>query len=80
MHYLNKYTKKFKEDADLKNSFNLSLERNLMYDLGMIDINHAIGIDAKFIRENEVFNHEKDDKMLILSGDDLYHCGYWLQK
>lgn len=86
MHYLQKYAKRFKEDANLKQSFNLKNERDLLYDLGFIDVNYALGIDAKFIRENDVFQIPVTDKnrVRIETGEppdgDLYNCGYWLEK
>lgn len=80
MHYLKKYNKRFQEDADLKPSFSMQRERDFLYDLGYININYALGIDAKFI-ENEVFNTEITDKnRIVISGEDLYKCGYWLEK
>lgn len=81
MHYLKQYYKRFKEDADLKVSFNMQRERDLLFDLGYIYINYALGIDAIFIRDNEVFNTPITDKnRVILKGEDLYKCGYWLEK
>lgn len=80
MHYLKKYNKRFQEDADLKPSFSMQRERDFLYDLGYININYALGIDAKFI-ENDVFKTEITDKnRIIISGEDLYKCGYWLEK
>jgi len=80
MHYLKKYNKRFQEDADLKPSFSMQRERDFLYDLGYININYALGIDVKFI-ENEIFNTEITDKnRVIISGEDLYKCGYWLEK
>lgn len=86
MHYLKKYKSRFKEDADLKSSFNMQHERDLLYDLGFIDINYALGIDAKFIEENDVFKTPITDnnRVIITTGEigqgDLYKCGYWLEK
>lgn len=80
MHYLKKYNKRFQEDADLKPSFSMQRERDYLYDLGYININYALGIDVKFI-ENEIFNTEITDKnRVIIAGEDLYRCGYWLEK
>ena len=81
MHYLKQYYKRFKEDADLKTSFNMQRERDLLYDLGYIDVKFAWGIDAIFIRDNDVFRAPITDKnKVILKGEDLYKCGYWLEK
>ena len=80
MHYLRGYEKKFKENADLNSSFNLKNERNLLFDLGYININHALGIDAIFMN-NDVFKIPvTDENRIVLSGEDLYNCGYWLEK
>lgn len=86
MHYLQKYSKRFKEDANLKQSFNLKNERDLLYDLGFIDVNYALGIDAKFIKDYDVFNIPITDenRVRIETGEppdgELYNCGYWLEK
>lgn len=81
MHYLKQYYKRFKEDADLKTSFNMQRERDLFYDLGYIYVNFALGIDATFIKDNDVFRTPITDKnKVILKGEDLYKCGYWLEK
>lgn len=81
MHYLKQYYKRFKEDADLKTSFNMQRERDLLYDLGYIYVNFALGIDATFIRDNDVFRTPITDKnKVVLKGEDLYKCGYWLEK
>lgn len=81
MHYLKQYYKRFKEDADLKASFNMQKERDLLFDLGYIYINYALGIDATFIKDNEVFQTPITDKnRVVLKGEDLYKCGYWLEK
>ena len=81
MHYLKQYYKRFKEDADLKTSFNMQRERDLLYDLGYIYVNFALGIDATFIRDNDVFRTSINDKnKVVLKGEDLYKCGYWLEK
>ena len=81
MHYLKQYYKRFKEDADLKTSFNMQRERDLLFDLGYIYINYALGIDATFIKDNNVFQTPITDKnRVVLKGGDLYKCGYWLEK
>ena len=81
MHYLKQYYKRFKEDADLKVSFNMQRERDLLFDLGYIYINFALGIDATFIKDNDVFRTPITDKnKVVLKGEDLYKCGYWLEK
>lgn len=81
MHYLKQYYKRFKENADLKTSFNMQRERDLLYDLGYIYVNFALGIDATFIKDNDVFRTPITDKnKVVLKGEDLYKCGYWLEK
>ena len=80
VHYLKNDTTRFKRCANLSTAFNLTNERNLLYDLGFIDINHAIGIIPIFMEE-EVFKIPiTDENRVVLSGRDLYECGYWLQK
>lgn len=80
VHYLNNYIKKFKEDAFLPASFNMKQERNLLYDLGYIHINYGLGVIAKFM-ENSVFKTEITDKnKVVISGEDIKNCGYWLAK
>lgn len=81
VHYLKKYNKRFKEDADLKQAFNMTNERNFLYDLGFIDINHAIGIIVTFIDKYDVFKIPvTEENKVILTGEDMYKCGYWLLK
>lgn len=80
MHYLKGYEKRFKECADLNSAFNLKNERNLLFDLGFINVNHSLGIDAIFM-DREVFKIPvTDENRIVLTGDDLYKCGYWLEK
>ena len=80
VHYLNNYIKKFREDAFLPASFNMKQERNLLYDLGYIHINYGLGVIAKFM-ENPVFKTEITDKnKVVISGEDIKNCGYWLAK
>lgn len=81
VHYLKKYNKRFKEDADLKQAFNMTNERNFLYDLGFIDINHAIGIIVTFIDKYDVFKIPvTEENKVVLTGEDMYKCGYWLLK
>ena len=81
MHYLKQYYKRFKEDANLKASFNMQRERDLLFDLNYIYINYALGIDATFIKDNDVFKIPiTDENKVVLKGEDLYKCGYWLEK
>lgn len=56
IHYLNSYVKRFKQDANLNPGFNFKRERNYLYDLGYIGINYSLGVEAKFIKDNEVFS------------------------
>lgn len=81
MHYLKQYYKRFKEDADLRQSFSMPRERDLLFDLGYINVNYALGIDAVFISNNEVFKTPiTDNNKVVLKGEDMYNCGYWLEK
>lgn len=87
MHYIEKYKKRFKHDANLKSSFNLTQERNLLYDLGFIDVNNALGIKTIFIDNYDVFKIPiTDDNRIVIEGSkeegqgDLVNCGYWLEK
>lgn len=87
MHYIEKYKKRFKHDANLKPSFNLIQERNLLYDLGFIDVNNALGIKASFIDKYDVFKTPiTNNNRIIIEGSkeeeqgDLVNCGYWLEK
>ena len=81
MHYVNNYLKKFKKEANLKVSFSVKRERDFLYDLGFIYVNYALGIDACFIRENEVFNTPiTDENRVVLKGEDLYNPGYFIEK
>lgn len=82
IHYLKAYSTRFKEDADLKkSSFNMTNERNFLYDLGFIDINHGLGIITTFMDKYDVFKIPVTEKnKVIIKGDDMYYCGYWLLK
>ena len=82
MHYLQKYNSRFKHDANLSTSFSIQKEKDLLYDLGFIGVNYAQGIKVLFIDNYpDIFKIEITDKNRIrLSGEDLYNCGYWLQK
>ena len=51
-----------------------------MSDLGFIEVNRASGIKAVFM-DLPVFQIPVTDKnRILLGGDDLYNCGYWLKK
>lgn len=80
IHYLKKFSQKFKRDADLGQSFSLLYEKELLSDLGFIEVNRAGGIKAKFM-DLSVFQIPVTDKnRILLGGQDLYNCGYWLKK
>lgn len=80
IHYLKKFSQKFKRDADLGQSFSLLYEKELLSDLGFIEVNRAGGIKAKFM-DLPVFDIPVTDKnRILLGGQDLYNCGYWLKK
>lgn len=77
---IERYGKQFKEDANLPSGFNILKESNNFYDLGYIFINSYRNIDIKF-REFDVFKIPiTDENRIVISGDDLYKCGYWLEK
>ena len=87
MHYLKKYMKRFKEDANLDTgSFDVNNEKNLLYELGFIKINYGQGIDTTFIKKYNVFEIPiTDDNKIVLESleageGDLYNCGKWLDK
>lgn len=80
VHYLKKFTQKFRRDGDLGQSFSFMYEKELMSDLGFIEVNRASGIKAVFM-DLPVFQIPVTDKnRILLGGDDLYNCGYWLKK
>ena len=80
IHYLKRFTKKFKRDSDVGQSFNMMYSKELMSDLGFIEVNRASGIKTIFMNL-PVFQIPVTDKNRILLGcDDLYNCGYWLKK
>ena len=78
IHYLQNYVKRFREDADLKPSFSLNNERNLLYDLGFIDINYALGVQTSFIEKYEVFKVPITDENRIVI--ELYKDGIMKDK
>ena len=82
VHYIKKYMKRFKEDANLPKSFSVNVEKNILSDLGLLYINGEQGIDPVFmVNYPEFFNVEITEKnRVILSGDDMYNCGLWLEK
>ena len=82
IHYLKGNTVRFKECADLKkSSFSLTNERNFLYDLGFIDINHGLGIIPVFMDKYDVFQIPvTDDNKVEIKDEDLKYCGYWLLK
>ena len=80
VHYLKKFTQKFRRDGDVGQSFSFMYEKELMSDLGFIEVNRASGIKAVFM-DLPVFQIPVTDKnRILLGGDDLYNCGYWLKK
>ena len=73
IHYIQECAKRFREDADLKPSFILNNERNLLYDLGFININYALGIEVTFIDKFDVFKIPiTDDNRIVI---ELYKDG-----
>lgn len=80
VHYLRKYSQKFRNDADLGQSFSFMAEKELLSDLGLIEVNRASGIKAIFM-ELPVFKTPiTNENRILLGGEDLYNCGYWLKK
>jgi predicted nucleic acid-binding Zn ribbon protein len=56
-------------------------ERDLLFDLGYINVNYALGIDTIFMRDNDIFSTPiTENNKVILKGEDMYNCGYWLEK
>ena len=81
MHKLNKFGARFKQDADLSASFSMRKEKEFLFDLGLINVTHTGVIIPIFMDNNEAFKVEATDKnTILLTGDDLYFCGYWLKK
>ena len=82
IHYLKGNTVRFKECADLKkSSFSLTNERNFLYDLGFIDINHGLGVIPVFMDNYDVFQIPvTDENKVEIKDEDLKYCGYWLLK
>lgn len=89
---LNRYGKRIKIDANLPTSFKIIPECDLLRDLGMLDItwggrrgrSKGVRTNRKVISKFvnlDVFKEEitKDNRMVI-SGEDLYNCGLWLEK
>lgn len=81
MHKLNKFGARFKQDADLNASFSMRKEKEFLFDLGLINVTHTGIVIPIFMDNNEAFKVEATDKnTILLTGDDLYFCGYWLKK
>lgn len=84
--YLQKFEKRFRDDAHLPQSFSLKKERNFLSDLGFIHVNYALGIIPVFMDEYEVFKTPltPENSVFIPTGEppdgDLYNPGYWLEK
>lgn len=84
-HYLQGVMKKFKEDADLPLSFQVNKEKRVLYDLGLLHVTLKDSIDVKFVKDNsDLFNVEfkdlPEEEKIVISGNDLYECGKWLEK
>ena len=73
VHYIHN-KKQFLNACDLPSSFKFSEERNLLYDLGFVHINYGLGIECNFMQQLE------DGNDIVLSGEDLYRPGFWLDK
>ena len=81
VHYIKGCMKKFKTDADLSSSFSVNKEKDVLKDLGFLYINGKQGIDAIFINEYDVFKTPiTEDNKIVIAGDDIYNCGFWLEK
>lgn len=81
VHYLTKQTSQFKKSAGLKSGFSMVNERNFLYDLGFIDINHAIGVIPIFMDKYEAFKVPiTEENKIVLSIDDMHECGEWILK
>lgn len=80
MMHLEKFAKQFKQAANLPSNFNLLKECDNFYDLGYIYINSYRNIDLRFM-DLDVFSIPiTEENKIIISGEDLYNCGYWLEK
>jgi len=84
--YLQNFEKRFRDDANLPQSFSLKNERNFLSDLGYIHINYALGIIPVFMDQYDVFKTPltPENTVFIPTGEppdgDLYNPGYWLEK
>ena len=79
IHYLKKESKEFKKSSGIGAGFSLTNERNFLFDLGFIDINHAIGIITLFMDKYDVFKIPiTEENKIIISEDELHECGDWL--
>lgn len=59
----------------------MSKEENLLFDLGYINVNYALGIDTIFMTKYDVFKTPiTDENRIVLKDEDMYNCGYWLEK
>ena len=81
VHYLRKETQEFKNCSGIGAGFSLTNERNLLYDLGFIDINHAIGVITVFMDKYDVFKIPvTEENKVVINEKELHECGYWLLK
>lgn len=81
VHYLKGNMKRFKLDGDLPTGFSVNKEKNVLRDLGFLYINNKQGIDPVFIKEYDVFQIPiTDENRVVITGDDMYNCGIWLEK
>ena len=79
VHYLRKETQEFKKCSGIGAGFSLTNERNLLYDLGFIDINHAIGVITAFMDKYDVFKIPvTEENKVVINEDELHECGDWL--
>ena len=79
VHYLTKETQEFKKCSGIGAGFSLTNERNFLFDLGFIDINHAIGVITVFMDKYDVFKIPvTEENKVIINEEELHECGDWL--
>lgn len=81
IHYLRKEMQEFKKCSGIGAGFSLTNERNFLFDLGFIDINHAIGVITVFMDKYDVFKIPvTEENKVVIEEDELHECGNWLLK
>lgn len=65
----------FRDCAGLPEKYKVVQESNNLHDLGMVKISSKRQLELLFLEELP-----QDGDMLTLTGQDMVHCGYWLEK